>query len=138
MQQCLSSTSVEMQNLRDDQAFAEPEFAALLDSKDPGVSYKLKFNPAEISLPVPTIMKGLLPRPRVAILREQGVNHAVMALAFRAAGFEPIDDHMSDILDDFSLGKFRCLAACGGSSYSDVLGAGQGSPSLCTMPPEDF
>ncbi|KAL9099322.1 MAG: hypothetical protein Q9163_005161, partial [Psora crenata] len=127
MQQWWSSTSFEMQKLRDNPACAESEFAALLDSNDPGISYKLQFNPVDTSLPTMTTLKGLVSRPRVAILREQGVNgHAEMAFAFRAAGFDSIDVHMSDILGGFSLDSFRGLAACGGFSYGDVLGAGQG------------
>ena len=127
MQQWWSSTSFEMQKLRDNPACAVLEFDALLDSKDPGISYNLQFNPADISLPVMTTLKGLVTRPRVAILREQGVNgHAEMAFAFRAAGFDAIDVHMSDILDGFSLDRFLGLVACGGFSYGDVLGAGQG------------
>jgi len=127
MQQWWSSTSFEMQKLRDNPACAELEFASLLDSADPGISYKLQFNPANINLSLMTTFKGLVNKPRVAILREQGVNgHAEMAFAFRAAGFEPIDVHMSDILDGFSFERFRGLAACGGFSYGDVLGAGQG------------
>ncbi|KAI4126312.1 MAG: hypothetical protein LQ338_003821, partial [Usnochroma carphineum] len=94
---------------------------------DPGISYKLKFNPADTSLPLTASLKGLMSRPRVAILREQGVNgHSEMAFAFRAAGFEAIDVHMSDILDGYSLDRFHGLAACGGFSYGDVLSAGQG------------
>ena len=63
----------------------------------------------------------------VAILREQGVNgYAEMAFAFRAAGFDAVDVHMSDILDGLTLDGFRGLAACGGFSYGDVLGAGIG------------
>ena len=116
-----------MQKLRDNPACAESEFAALLDSKDPGISYKLQFNPTNISFPVMTTLKGIVTRPRVAIIREQGVNgHAEMAFAFRAAGFDAIDVHMSDILNGFSLDRFRGLVACGGFSYGDVLGAGQG------------
>ncbi|KAI4168848.1 MAG: hypothetical protein LQ343_006061 [Gyalolechia ehrenbergii] len=127
MQQWWSSTSCEMQKLRDNPSCAESEFAALLDAKDPGITYKLRFNPADTSLPAMTSLKGLVNRPRVAILREQGVNgHAEMAFAFRAAGFEAIDVHMSDILDGFSLDRFRGLAICGGFSYGDVLGAGLG------------
>jgi phosphoribosylformylglycinamidine synthase len=127
MQQWWSSTSFEMQKLRDNSACAKSEFAALLDLKDPGISYKLQFDPADVSLPVMITLKGLVTRPQVAILREQGVNgHAEMAFAFRAAGFDAIDVHMSDILDGFPLDSFRGLAACGGFSYGDVLGAGQG------------
>lgn len=106
-----------------------------------------KFDPADIKLPVMTALKGLVTRPRVAILREQGVNGAaemvsamprsflslppanpftIKAFAFRAAGFDAVDVHMSEILGGFSLSGFRGLAACGGFSYGDVLGAGQG------------
>ncbi|TPX11757.1 uncharacterized protein E0L32_007494 [Thyridium curvatum] len=127
MQKWWSSTSYEMQKLRDNPACAESEFASLADSKDPGLSYKLKFDPADVGLPMFTALKGLVTRPRVAILREQGVNgHAEMAFAFRAAGFDAVDVHMSDILSGYSLDGFRGLAACGGFSYGDVLGAGQG------------
>ncbi|KAL9030772.1 MAG: hypothetical protein Q9196_001150 [Gyalolechia fulgens] len=127
MQQWWSSTSFEMQKLRDNPSCAESEYAAILGAKDPGISYKLCFNPADTSLPAMTSLKGLVNRPRVAILREQGVNgHAEMAFAFRAAGFEAIDVHMSDILDGFALDRFRGLAVCGGFSYGDVLGAGLG------------
>ena len=72
MQQWWSSTSFEMQKLRDNPACAESEFAALLDSKDPGISYKIQFSPADIIHPVMTHLKGLVTRPRVAILRGQG------------------------------------------------------------------
>lgn len=127
MQQWWSTTSFEMQKLRDNPTCAEAEFEDVLDSKDPGLSYKLSYNPAEIGLPTTTTIKGLFGRPKVAILREQGVNgHAEMAFAFQAAGFDAIDVHMSDILDGGSLDEFRGIAACGGFSYGDVLGAGQG------------
>ncbi|KAL9599139.1 MAG: hypothetical protein Q9219_004005, partial [cf. Caloplaca sp. 3 TL-2023] len=127
MQHWWSRTSFEMQKLRDNPSCAESEMAALLDPEDPGISYKLCYDPADSSLPMLTNLKGLMNRPRVAILREQGVNgHAEMAFAFRAAGFDAVDVHMSDILDGLSLDRFRGLAACGGFSYGDVLGAGQG------------
>ncbi|KAH7021268.1 CobB/CobQ-like glutamine amidotransferase domain-containing protein [Microdochium trichocladiopsis] len=128
MQQWWSSTSYEMQKLRDNPTCAESEFAALADSKDPGVSYKLTFDLNETGLPMFAQLKGLVnSRPRVAILREQGVNgHAEMAFTFRAAGFDSVDVTMSDILDGYSLAGFTGLAACGGFSYGDVLGAGQG------------
>ncbi|KAH6900817.1 CobB/CobQ-like glutamine amidotransferase domain-containing protein [Thelonectria olida] len=127
MQQWWSNTSYEMQRLRDNPECAQSEFDAILDSKDPGLHYKLKFNPADVGLPALTSLKSLVYKPRVAILREQGVNgHAEMAFAFRAAGFDAVDVHMSDILDGFSLDGFRGLAACGGFSYGDVLGAGNG------------
>jgi phosphoribosylformylglycinamidine synthase len=130
MQQWWSSTSFEMQKLRDNPACAESEFAAIADSTDPGLSYKLKFNHSDtdVALPALATLRGLVtPRPRVAILREQGVNgHQEMAFAFRAAGFESIDVQMTDILNGYSLDGFRGLAACGGFSYGDVLGAGRG------------
>lgn len=130
MQQWWSGTSFEMQKLRDNPACAESEFAALADSTDPGLSYKLTFkhSDADVALPALATLKGLVtPRPRVAILREQGVNgHQEMAFAFRAAGFDSIDVQMTDILNGYSLDGFRGLAACGGFSYGDVLGAGRG------------
>lgn len=128
MQQWWSTTSHEMQKLRDNPACADAEFESLLDANDPGISYKLKFDPADAALPALSTLKSLVTsRPRVAILREQGVNgHAEMAFAFRAAGFDAVDIHMTDILSGFSLDGFRGLAACGGFSYGDVLGAGQG------------
>lgn len=127
MQQWWSSTSYEMQKCRDNPTCAEAEYATLLDSKDPGLSYKLQFNPADISLPLTTSFKALMSKPRVAILREQGVNgYSEMAFAFLAAGFEAVDVHMTDILKGFPLEGFRGLAVGGGFSYGDVLGAGRG------------
>ncbi|KAL8921706.1 MAG: hypothetical protein Q9208_005635 [Pyrenodesmia sp. 3 TL-2023] len=114
MQQWWSRTSLEIAQHRDNPACAESEYRALLDDKDPGITYKLQFDPADISLPLLTSVKTLVAKPRVAILREQGVNgHKEMAFAFHAAGFEAIDVHMSDILAGFSLEKFHGLAACG-------------------------
>lgn len=129
MQQWWSTTSHEMQKLRDNPSCADSEFASLLDPTDPGLSYQLTFDPSDAgSLPALATLRSLVaPRPRVAILREQGVNgHAEMAFAFRAAGFDAVDVHMTDILSGFPLDGFRGLAACGGFSYGDVLGAGQG------------
>jgi phosphoribosylformylglycinamidine synthase len=67
-------------------------------------------------------------RPRMAILREQGVNGQLeMAAAFHRAGFDCVDVHMSDLMEGrASLGQFKGLVACGGFSYGDVLGAGEG------------
>ncbi|KAK6075777.1 phosphoribosylformylglycinamidine synthase [Seiridium cupressi] len=128
MQQWWSSTSYEMQKLRDNPACADSEFSTISDSKDPGIAYKLTYDPADTGLPIVASFKNLMgSRPRVAILREQGVNgYAEMAFAFRAAGFDAVDVMMTDILDGFSLDGFRGLAACGGFSYGDVLGAGNG------------
>ncbi|KAI1878273.1 hypothetical protein JX265_002643 [Neoarthrinium moseri] len=128
MQQWWSNTSYAMQKLRDNPACADSEFDTIADSKDPGISYQLTYDPADTALPMMTSFKNLMgARPRVAILREQGVNgYAEMAFAFRAAGFDAVDVMMTDILDGYSLEGFRGLAACGGFSYGDVLGAGQG------------
>lgn len=115
-------TSHRMQALRDNPVCALQEFDALLDEDDPGLSVQLSFDPA-----VPPAIVGKA-RPRVAILREQGVNGQIeMAAAFDRAGFAAIDVHMSDILEGrVSLRDFKGLAACGGFSYGDVLGAGGG------------
>ncbi|ATB26685.1 phosphoribosylformylglycinamidine synthase [Melittangium boletus] len=120
-----SRVSLEMQKLRDNPRCAEEEFAAKCDPADPGLSSRLTFDPAE-DVAAPFIAKGA--RPRVAILREQGVNSQLeMARAFLRAGFSAVDVHMSDILAGrVSLKDFEGLAACGGFSYGDVLGAGGG------------
>jgi phosphoribosylformylglycinamidine synthase len=126
IQQWWTKTSYEMQKLRDNPACAE--FKTITDSEDPGLSYNLTFSPAENIVPLTaSITRFFGKSPRVAILREQGVNgHAEMAFAFRAAGFDAVDVHMTDIIAGRSLADFVGLAACGGFSYGDVLGAGQG------------
>jgi phosphoribosylformylglycinamidine synthase len=128
MQQWWTKTSYEMQKLRDDPSCASSEYAAIADSNDPGISYNLTFSPAENIVPLTASITGFFGKmPRVAILREQGVNgYAEMAFAFRAAGFDAVDVHMTDIISGRSLADFVGLAACGGFSYGDVLGAGQG------------
>ncbi|KJZ77160.1 hypothetical protein HIM_03481 [Hirsutella minnesotensis 3608] len=128
MQQWWSKTSFEMQRLRDNPACAIAELAPIADSEDPGISYRLTFSPNDNILPLKSSISGFFGKmPRVAILREQGVNgYAEFAFAFKAAGFEPVDVHMTDILDGRSLADFTGLAAPGGFSYGDVLGAGQG------------
>ncbi|KAF2153551.1 phosphoribosylformylglycinamidine synthase [Myriangium duriaei CBS 260.36] len=144
LQQRWASTSYAMQKLRDNPACAEAEHENILDSDDPGLSYHMTFNPKDSILPLTTtITSSVMAKPRVAILREQGVNgQAEMAFAFAAAGFSPIDVHMTDILDGrISLASFVGLAACGGFSYGDVLGAGQGwakSVLLHTSAREEF
>jgi phosphoribosylformylglycinamidine synthase len=121
LQQTWARTSHVMQRLRDNPKCADEEFGAILDDKDPGLSYNLTFSPDQISAPSSA-------RPRIAILREQGINsHAEMAFAFHLAGFTPVDVHMTDLLSSrTSLDNFVGLAACGGFSYGDVLGAGAG------------
>ncbi|KAI4868305.1 phosphoribosylformylglycinamidin [Hypoxylon rubiginosum] len=128
IQQWWTKTSFEMQKLRDNPSCAESEYSTILDQTDPGLTYKLTFEPSDTILPLTASLTGFfIKTPRVAILREQGVNgHAEMAFAFKAAGFDPIDVMMTDIISGRSLADFVGLAACGGFSYGDVLGAGQG------------
>lgn len=116
--------SYRMQALRDNSECAQQEFDSLVDA-DPGLSSKLSFD-AQQDIAAPFIKTGV--RPRVAILREQGVNGQMeMGAAFDRAGFSAVDVHMSDILSGrVSLADFKGLAACGGFSYGDVLGAGEG------------
>ena len=128
MQEWWSSTSHQIQRLRDNLASADSEFSMISDDKDPGLSFQLTFDPKENILPLRTMLSSpFVKAPRVAILREQGVNsHAEMAFAFKAAGFDPVDVHMTDIISGQSLADFVGIAACGGFSYGDVLGAGRG------------
>jgi phosphoribosylformylglycinamidine synthase len=128
-----SETSYRMQALRDDPTCAQEAFDTLLDAADPGISPLLCIDESEDRteevLPVNgSSARGLSPRPKVAILREQGVNGQIeMAAAFHAAGFEAVDVHMSDLARGRqALDRFVGLAACGGFSYGDVLGAGGG------------
>ncbi len=121
LQQLWSETTREMQALRDNPECAQEEFDRIADSADPGIQPRLTFDPE-----APTVHGGA--RPPVAILREQGVNGQIeMANAFHRAGFECVDVHMSDILSGrVTLDGFKGLVACGGFSYGDVLGAGEG------------
>jgi phosphoribosylformylglycinamidine synthase len=120
-----SETTYRMQQLRDNPDCVQQEYDRILDAADPGISPKLAFAPDE-DVAAPFIGKGA--RPRIAILREQGVNgQTEMAAAFDRAGFAAIDVHMSDIISGrTSLEDFKGFAACGGFSYGDVLGAGEG------------
>jgi len=119
-----SETTFQMQALRDDPECAKEEFNRLLDVGDPGLYAEFSFD-AQHDITAPYVQTT---RPRVAILREQGVNGQVeMAAAFDRARFEAVDVHMSDILGGaLSLDDFQGLATCGGFSYGDVLGAGGG------------
>ena len=125
LQRIWSETSWRMQSLRDNPACAQQEFDALLDEKDPGLHASLTFDPTQ-DIAAPFINKGAA--PRVAVLREQGVNgHVEMAASFNKAGFASIDVHMSDIIAGRTkLADFAGIVACGGFSYGDVLGAGRG------------
>lgn len=120
-----AQTTFEMQKLRDNPKCAEQEHAAKQDAADPGLHAALSYDVNE-DVAAPYIAKGV--KPKVAILREQGVNsHLEMAAAFTRAGFDAIDVHMSDVLSGrITLEQFAGLAACGGFSYGDVLGAGEG------------
>jgi phosphoribosylformylglycinamidine synthase len=123
--QVWAQTTLHMQKLRDNPNCAEQEHTAKADDKDPGLHAKLSFDVTQ-DVAAPYILKGVA--PRIAILREQGVNsHVEMAAAFDRAGFSAIDVHMSDLLSGRqSLDTFKGLVACGGFSYGDVLGAGEG------------
>ena len=120
-----SETSWQLRKLRDDPTCADEEFAAAVAANDPGLSVALTFNP-EDDIAAPYIAKGV--RPPVAVLREQGVNSQVETAAWlERAGFESHDVHMTDLLAGRrSLKDFKGLVACGGFSYGDVLGAGEG------------
>jgi len=125
LQRAWSETTWRMRALRDNPECATEEYDRLLFVDDPGMEINLPFDPQE-NIAAPFIKTGN--RPRMAVLREQGVNGQVeMAAAFDYAGFDCIDVHMSDVVSgDVSLADFRGLVACGGFSYGDVLGAGQG------------
>ncbi|CAK2018306.1 phosphoribosylformylglycinamidine synthase [Vibrio crassostreae] len=120
-----AETTHKMQGLRDNPACADQEHEAKKDNSDPGLNVKLSFDVNE-DIAAPFINTGA--KPKMAILREQGVNsHVEMAAAFDRAGFEATDIHMSDILTGQAvLEEYNGLVACGGFSYGDVLGAGEG------------
>jgi phosphoribosylformylglycinamidine synthase len=123
--QIWAQTTLHMQQLRDNPLCAREEHQAKADAQDPGLHANLSFSVTE-DVAAPYIAKGVA--PKIAILREQGVNsHVEMAAAFDRAGFNAIDVHMSDLLaNKQSLTQFQGLVACGGFSYGDVLGAGEG------------
>ncbi|TVP89318.1 MAG: phosphoribosylformylglycinamidine synthase [Thioalkalivibrio sp.] len=123
LQRQWQETSFHMQRLRDEPECAREELERV--EADGGLVADLGFDPDD-DVAAPYVAGGI--RPRVAILREQGVNGQVeMAAAFEHAGFEPVDVHMTDLLAGrHDLSRFQGLAACGGFSYGDVLGAGGG------------
>ncbi|MFZ6772408.1 phosphoribosylformylglycinamidine synthase [Undibacterium sp. SXout7W] len=125
LHQVWSKTSWQIARLRDNPACADAEYARILDIADAGMQPKLSFDPQE-DIAAPYIASGI--RPKVAILREQGVNsHIETAYAMHKAGFEAVDVHMSDlILGRAKLADFKGMVAVGGFSYGDVLGAGEG------------
>lgn len=125
LQRWWSETSYHLQAIRDNPDCAKQQFNYLLDKKNLGLTAIATFD-IEEDIVLPYLNKGKL--PRVAILREQGINgHREMAAAFYLAGFESVDVHMSDLLNgEVNLMDFEGLAACGGFSFGDVLGAGRG------------
>jgi phosphoribosylformylglycinamidine synthase len=120
-----SATTHALQRLRDNPDCADEEYARIGDAGDRGLVPRLTFDPAE-DIVAPYVARGA--RPRVAVLREQGVNGQVeMAAAFTRAGFDAYDVHMSDLLASRQdLSTFHGIVACGGFSFGDVLGAGEG------------
>lgn len=124
LQRAWAETSFEMQKLRDNPDCAIQEFESIA-AENPGMQAHIGYDPAE-DVAAPAVLKS--GNPRVAILREQGVNgHVEMAAAFDKAGFTAVDVHMTDIISgQRSLTEFQGLVACGGFSYGDVLGAGGG------------
>ncbi|RMZ91185.1 hypothetical protein DV736_g1559, partial [Chaetothyriales sp. CBS 134916] len=142
LQQFWSNTSYWIQRLRDNPVCADEEYSHITSDLNPGLSYNLTFNPKDnintYASTAASVLSYLRPslRPRVGILRDQGTNgHSEMAFAFDAAGFTAVDVHMSDLLEPQShtalgpnvdLSSFVGLAICGGFSFGDCLGAGQG------------
>jgi phosphoribosylformylglycinamidine synthase len=120
-----SEVSFRIQEMRDNPDCATEEYSRLADAADPGLHASLTYDPSD-DVAAPFIARGA--RPAVAILREQGVNSQTeMAAVFTRAGFDAYDVHMTDILRSrVRLGRFHGLIACGGFSYGDVLGAGEG------------
>ncbi len=125
LQRVWSEVSFRMQSLRDHPECAQDEFDRILDAPDPGLHARLTFDP-RVDVAAPFVARGA--PPRLAILREQGVNGQVeMAAAFDRAGFAAVDVHMTDLLAGrIGLSGFKGVVACGGFSYGDVLGAGEG------------
>jgi phosphoribosylformylglycinamidine synthase len=125
LQQAWSEVSWQIARLRDNPECADAEFARVADPADRGLFMQLGFDPAQ-DVAAPFI--GRAARPRIAILREQGVNSQYeMAAAFDRAGFTAVDVHMTDLLEGRArLADFKGFAACGGFSYGDVLGGGGG------------
>ncbi len=124
LQKAWSETSYQIQSIRDNADCAQQEFDSITED-DAGINVSLSFDPGD-DVAAPMINSGA--RPKIAVLREQGVNGQIeMAAAFDRAGFDSIDVHMSDIINNnLSLDEFKGLVACGGFSYGDVLGAGEG------------
>ena len=127
LQAVWAETSYRMQSLRDDPVSAQQEFNLIRNNSHHGLFYNLLFKPEP--------SRVVAARPKVAVLREQGVNgHVEMAWSFTQAGFLAVDVHMTDILSGrVGLADFKGLVACGGFSYGDVLGAGNGWASTVVL-----
>ena len=125
LQRAWQETSHAIQRLRDNPACADSEFALIDDNDRSALFADVKFDVNE-DIAAPFI--NSCAKPKIAILREQGVNGQIeMAAAFTRAGFDAYDVHMSDLMAGrVHLADFKMLAACGGFSYGDVLGAGEG------------
>ena len=125
LQRAWQETSHAIQRLRDNPVCADSEFALIGDNERSALFADVKFDVKE-DIAAPFINSGA--KPKIAILREQGVNGQIeMAAAFTRAGFDAYDVHMSDLMAGrVHLADFKMLAACGGFSYGDVLGAGEG------------
>lgn len=125
LQRAWQETSHAIQRLRDNPACADSEFALIGDNERSALFANVKFDVNE-DIAAPFVNSGA--KPKIAILREQGVNGQIeMAAAFTRAGFDAYDVHMSDLMAGrVHLADFKMLAACGGFSYGDVLGAGEG------------
>ncbi len=135
LQRQWAATSYHMQSLRDNSVCAREEYDQLLDTADPGISIELSFDLNE-DITAPYI--NVDAKPRIAVLREQGVNGQIeMGAVFDRARFEAIDVHMTDLISGrVSLSQFNALVACGGFSYGDVLGAGGGWAKSILFNPE--
>ncbi|OSI13215.1 phosphoribosylformylglycinamidine synthase [Neisseria canis] len=135
LQQAWQETGHQIQRLRDNPECADSEFALLEDKQRSALFADLKFDLKE-DIAAPFIASGV--KPKIAVLREQGVNGQVeMAAAFTRAGFDAYDVHMSDLMAGrVKLANFHMLAACGGFSYGDVLGAGEGWAKSILFHPE--
>ena len=121
LQQDWAETSYKIQSIRDNPKTAKEEFDLILDDSFEGIQPKINFD-------IPKSIHIKKTKPKVAILREQGINgQSEMAAAYNYAGFDSFDVHMSELSDGTkNLNDFQGLAACGGFSYGDVLGAGRG------------
>ncbi len=128
LHQAWDEVSWRIAKLRDNPACADSEHDAAGLENDPGLHVHLSFDPAELQQPLAGAPALNLARPKLAILREQGVNsHVEMSYAMHTAGFDTFDVHMSDLqAGRAKLGDFQGFIACGGFSYGDTLGAGEG------------